>query len=147
MVDKALHGVLYEILTKASRDGLKGNQHFYVTFLTAHPDVQIPQHLKDEYPEEITVVLQHQFENLIISKDQFSVDLYFNDALENIKVPFSALISFLDPAVNWGLNFEPHLSDFSNALTPTDSKKDSTEPELKKEKKGVVVSFDQFRKK
>jgi len=147
MVDKALYGVIYDILSKTCRDGLKGNQHFYITFLTGHPDVQVPAHLREEYPEEITVVLQHQFENLMVSKTQISVDLFFDDTLETIKIPFEALISFLDPSVNWGLNFEPELSDFSKAPTLASPQKDSSVPELKKEETGTVISFDQFRKR
>ena len=147
MVDKALHCVIYEILSHVCQNGLKGHQHFYITFLTDHPGVHIPQHLKEEYPEEITVVLQHQFENLMVSKNQISVDLYFDDTLETIKVPFSSIVSFLDPSVNWGLNFEPELSDFSEVSTPTASKTEASTPELKKEEKGTVISFDKFRKR
>lgn len=146
MVDTALHGVLYDILQDVSKEGLQGNQHFYITFLTAHPDVKIPAYLKEEYPDEITIVLQHQFDNLMVSKNQFCVDLYFDDRLESIKIPFSAIISFLDPSVNWGLNFEPVLSDFSKADTPA-PKKEEKKPTLKKDKSGVVVSLDSFRKK
>ena len=146
MVDKALHGVIHDILQKAAQEGLKGEQHFYVTFLTAHPEVRVPQYLKDEYPDEITVVVQHQYENLMISKKQFVVDLYFDDKLETIKVPFSSIISFLDPSVNWGLNFEPSVADFSKTPTP-EAKEDPKKPALKKKEKGVVVSLDSFRKK
>jgi hypothetical protein len=146
MVDKALHGVIHDILMHTAHHGLKDDQHFYITFLTAHPDVKIPQYLKEDYPDEITIVLQHQFDNLMVSKKQFAVDLYFDDILESIKVPFSAVISFLDPSVNWGLNFDPEISDFSKASTP-DAHNESGDPELKKEKTGVVVSIDSFRKK
>ena len=146
MVDHALHGVLHDILLEVSHQGLRGKHHFFITFLTAHPEVKIPAYLKKEFPDEITIVLQHQFENLMVSKKMFSVDLYFNDKLENIKVPFSAILSFLDPSVNWGLNFEPELSDFSHAETPADDGQEKT-PQLKAEKKGVVISLDNFRKK
>lgn len=146
MVDKALHGVIHDILMETVQHGLKGDQHFYITFLTAHPEVKIPEYLKEDYPDEITVVLQHQFENLMVSRKQFAVDLYFDDILESIKVPFSAILSFLDPSVNWGLNFEPEVSDFSQTLTP-DAPHENNGPELKKEKAGVVVSMDSFRKK
>lgn len=146
MVDKALHGVIHEVLIQTSQHGLKGNHHFYITFLTAHPGVKIPAYLKEGYPDEITVVLQHQFENLMVSKKQFVVDLHFNNKLETITVPFDAILSFLDPSVNWGLDFEPEVSDFSKTPAAEPEKEEKT-PELKKEKKGVVVSLDSFRKK
>lgn len=149
MVDKALHGVVRDLLHKVLLSGLNGEQHFYITFLTEHPEVRVPDYLKRQYPEEITIVLQHQFENLSISKKHFTVDLYFDDKLETVTVPFSAIISFLDPAVNWGLNFEPVVQDFSKTSTP-DGKKESgadKKTQLKKEEKGVVVSLDSFRKK
>ena len=148
MVDKALHGVLHEILSQTAQNGLQGDHHFFITFLTAHPDVVLPDYLKEEYPDEITVVLQHQYENLMVSKKQFVVDLYFDDKQETIKVPFSAIISFLDPSVNWGLDFEPEVENFSKAKTPDAKENDLPQkPELQKEKKGVVISLDQFRKK
>lgn len=136
--------VAREVIEQVSKNGLKSNHHFYITFATNHPGVQVPAYLKEQYPDEITIVIQHQYENLLVSRDAFSIDLFFEDQEETVKVPFSALVSIEDPSVNWGLDFNPE-TDFSKVDVPS-SKTDNT-PQLQKEEKGIVVSLDNFRKK
>jgi hypothetical protein len=105
-VDEALRGVARRVLHDVARDGLTGNHHFYISFRTAAPGVSIPDYLRSRYPEEITIVLQHQFWGLEIEDKQFSVTVSFNKQNERLTVPFAALTAFVDPSVRFGLQFE-----------------------------------------
>lgn len=105
-VDEALRGVARRVLQDVARDGLAGNHHFYISFRTAAPGVSIPEYLRSRYPEEITIVLQHQFWGLEIEDKQFSVTVSFNKQNERLTVPFAALTAFVDPSVRFGLQFE-----------------------------------------
>ena len=106
MVEEALRGVVRKALTEAAEQGLPGAHHFYITFETDHPHVAIADHLKSRYPDEMTIVLQHQFWGLEVEESRFSVTLSFNDRHERLTVPFEAVTAFADPAVKFGLRFE-----------------------------------------
>ena len=106
MVQDALKGVVRKILTEAARDGLPGEHHFYVTFRTGAPGVRLSQRLREKHPDEMTIVLQHQYWDLIIREDDFEVTVSFNKLQERIKVPFAALSAFVDPSVRFGLQFD-----------------------------------------
>jgi hypothetical protein len=106
MVEEALRGVVRKALTEAAEQGLPGAHHFYITFETDHPHVAIADHLKSRYPEEMTIVLQHQFWGLEVEESRVSVTLSFNDRHERLTVPFEAVTAFADPAVKFGLRFE-----------------------------------------
>jgi hypothetical protein len=105
LIDTAMRAVVREALLKVKEDGLKGNHHFLVSFLTNFPGSQVPKKLLEKYPEEMTIVIQHQYEALKIDKDKFSIALSFDGTREKIIVPFDALTSFADPAVKFGLKF------------------------------------------
>jgi hypothetical protein len=106
MVQDALKGVVRKILTEAGRDGLPGEHHFYVTFRTTAPGVRVSQRLRDKHPDEMTIVLQHQFWDLNVSEHAFEVGLSFGGVPERLLVPFDALTTFFDPSVQFGLKFE-----------------------------------------
>ena len=106
MVEDALRGVVRKALAEAAEHGLPGAHHFYVTFETDHPDVEIPDHLRARYPDEMTIVLQHQFWGLEVEEERFAVTLSFNDRHERLTVPLEAVTAFADPAVKFGLRFE-----------------------------------------
>ncbi len=110
-VDEALRGVARRVLHDVARDGLAGNHHFYISFRTGAPGVSIPDYLRSRYPEEITIVLQHQFWGLEIEDKQFSVTVSFNKQNERLTVPFAALTAFVDPSVRFGLQFEEAKSE------------------------------------
>ena len=145
MVQSALKIVVKNALIQSAEHGLPGGHHFYITFQTNRPDVRLPKYLFDKHPEEITIVLQHQFWDLNIDDEGFDVALSFSDVHEKIRVPFDGLISFLDPHVKFGLQFTP------TPVTPPAS----TKPKSVKKKadtadeptKGNVVTLDAFRKK
>lgn len=155
MVEDALKGVVRAAMEKASTDGLHGNHHFYVTFLTRHQGVELPDHLLDRYPNDITIVLQHQFWDMEVGDEAFEVSLSFNKLPTRIRVPWDAITSFADPSVQFGLQFQSQggvvlAGDEGEAEAPVESDAEipvdvSEEPE--EEKAGEVVSLDAFRKK
>ena len=102
-VNEALLKVLARALKQLSNTGPVGEHHFFINIETNHPDVDIPDFLRIQYPKEITLVLQHQFEELVVDKDGFEVILAFGGKKSRLKIPFSAVISFADPSVNFGL--------------------------------------------
>ena len=106
MVEDALLSVVHRSLSYAAENGLPGEHHFYITFRTDHPGVQIPNHLRERYPGEMTIILQYQFWDLEIRDETFSVTLSFSDVPEKLTIPFEAVAAFADPSVRFGLQFD-----------------------------------------
>src|ERR1700733_16286788 len=106
MIEAALRDVVRETLISVAKNGLPGEHHFYITFLTHFPGVEIPEYLKKQYPEEMTIVLQYQFFGLKIDEDSFSVMLSFNNVKERLRIPLEAIATFADPSVNFALQFQ-----------------------------------------
>ena len=106
LVDNALRGAMREVMLRVAENGLLGSHHLYITYRTGFPGVDIPGYLRDRYPDELTIVLQHQFWGLEVTEEGFSVPLSFNKAREYVSVPFAALTRFADPGVKFGLQFE-----------------------------------------
>jgi len=106
LVDDALRSVVRSVLTQVAEKGLPGSHHFYISFRSTDPGVELPEYLRAKYPEEMTIVLQHQYWDLIIGDTSFEVTVSFNKQQERIKVPFTALSAFVDPSVRFGLQFD-----------------------------------------
>lgn len=106
MVERALRGVVREALEFVAEHGMRGNHHFYLTFRTHFPGVQIPDYLRNEYPDTMTIVLQHQYWGLDVTPEQFAVTLSFRKVHERLTVPFEAMAAFADPSVNFALQFD-----------------------------------------
>ena len=106
MVEDALRSVVRKALREAASKGLPGDHHFYITFDTTHRGAALPDWLREQYPEQMTIVLQHQYWGLEVEDDLFSVTLSFNNRQERLTVPFAAIARFTDPAVKFGLQFE-----------------------------------------
>lgn len=106
MVQDALKGVVRKILSEAGRDGLPGEHHFYITFRTTAPGVRLSQRLREKHPDEMTIVLQHQFWDLNVSDHAFEVGLSFSGVPERLLIPYDAITTFFDPSVQFGLKFE-----------------------------------------
>lgn len=106
LVDDALRGVVRRVLRMVGEKGLPGSHHFYISFRSTDPGVNLPDYLRAKYPEEMTIVLQHQYWDLIITDEFFEVTVSFNKQQERIKVPFAALSAFVDPSVRFGLQFD-----------------------------------------
>lgn len=151
MVENALRGVVRESLQEVAEfGGLPDDHHFYLTFLTTHEGVEISDALKSKYPDEMTIVLQYQFWDLIVKEDFFSVTLSFNNVSEKLRVPFTAVTGFADPSVKFGLQFHTELWDeeFEDEMDMDDDPTPPTTPKPPKKSgdQDNVVTLDQFRK-
>jgi hypothetical protein len=157
---EAMRGVLRQVLADAAKQGLPGDHHFYITFMTRADGVKISSRLMAQYPEEMTVILQHQFWDLVVTEDHFEVGLSFGGVPERLTIPFAAIRSFLDPSVQFGLQFEagdnaapanakePASPTETPAATESDSAEASADGEAEKKPEGAeVVRLDRFRKK
>lgn len=118
MVQDALKGVVRKILSEASRDGLPGEHHFYITFRTGAPGVRLSQRLREKHAEEMTIVLQHQFWDLNVSEHAFEVGLSFSGVPERLLIPYDAITTFFDPSVQFGLKFETQDTAAAEAVAP-----------------------------
>lgn len=105
MVEDAMRGVVRTALERTAAEGLPGEHHFYITFRTTDPGVQIPGHLRERYPDEMTIVLQHRFSDLEVGNDGFGVTLSFNEVPARLIVPYQAISAFADPSVRFGFTF------------------------------------------
>lgn len=106
LAQEALRGVIRKVLAEVATTGLPGNHHFFITFLTGAPGVRISSRLKEKYPEQMTVVLQHQFWDMLVTDQLFEIGLSFGDVPEKLTIPFSAIRGFYDPSVNFELEFD-----------------------------------------
>jgi uncharacterized protein len=156
LMQKSLRNLMRDVLEIVRDIGdAPGEHHFYIEFLTHAPGVSIPDHLLEEYPERMTIVLQHQFQNLVIDDDGFGVTLWFKGRETRLEIPFFAVTSFADPSVEFGLRFEPvDQDDDSDAdagdeaeAAPASDNASGTEEKPKAGDGADVVSLDAFRKK
>jgi hypothetical protein len=143
MVETALRGVMREALARAAREGLPGDHHFYIGFRTRGPGVAIPNYLLEKYPDEMTIVLQHQFRGLEVGDRAFSVNLSFSSRSERLTIPFAAVTTFADPSVNFGLQFEvPETQPAEGAAAlPAPPGPEPERPAAE------IVTLDKFRKR
>lgn len=146
MVERALRGVVRQALDEVAKDGLSDDHHFYITFLTEHVGVTLPQYLRERYPGEMTIVLQHQFYDLEVTEEKFTVMLSFNNVPERLTIPLAAITIFADPSVNFALQFQPLTEDGDDEIH-FEAEELDVDAEDKQKKKGEVVSLDSFRKK
>jgi hypothetical protein len=106
LVEDALRGVVRAALEQVAEHGLPGEHHFYITFRTTHPGVEIADRLRERYPGEMTIVLQHRYWDLEVTDERFGVTLSFNDIPERLSIPYDAVSAFADPSVRFGLQFD-----------------------------------------
>jgi hypothetical protein len=161
LAQEALRGVMRTVLTDAARKGLPGEHHFKITFTTTAPGVQLSDRMRAQYPEAMTIILQHQFWDLVVDDDGFEVGLSFGGVPERLVVPFDAITAFFDPAVQFGFQFETIDADAAGkAPAPAGSSAEESRPEplpspaAAKEPStdgqgggAEVVRLDRFRKK
>lgn len=154
MVENALRTVVREALSTAAEHGLTGDHHFYLTFRTDWPGVEVSPALRQRYPREMTIVLQHRFWDLTIEEDRFSVVLTFNEVPETLIVPYAAIAAFADPSVRFGLQFastagedeEEHAADAPAAGAEGEFEAPA-EDEPASDASEKVVTLDRFRNK
>jgi hypothetical protein len=165
LAQDALRGVVRKVLSEVARTGLPGEHHFFISFATKAPGVRISSRLLDQYPEEMTIVLQHQYWDLAVTDTAFEVGLSFNNVPERLLVPFAAIKGFADPSVQFGLQFElapeaetpkpaplpseaPATPLPAPAATAAQTSDESGGDEAEEERTAAeVVSLDAFRKK
>lgn len=142
LMHRAMRGLIQTVLEDVARDGLPGAHHFFITFDTTHPGVELADWLRERYPTEMTVVLQHWYENLVVTDEGFSITLNFGNNPEPMVIPFDALRTFVDPSVEFGLRFESQSSEDED-----DEEDEDIEVEDEPVRQDAeVVSLDQFRK-
>lgn len=161
MVQDAMRSVARSALQEIAAHGLPGDHHFYIGFRTGVPEVEMPAHLRAQYPDEMTIILQHQYWDLLVDDVGFSVGLAFGGKREQLFVPFAALTSFVDPSVEFGIQFtrpeaagEPLDSESGAAppeaapgAEPEAGKNQSAGPGDEGESGDKVIPLDRFRKK
>ena len=147
LMHRAMRSLIQDVLCDVEKNGLPGEHHFFITFDTHHPDVQIADWLVDRYPGEMTVVMQHWYENLHVTDEGFSVTLNFGDSPEPLYIPYDAIKTFVDPSVEFGLRFETQDDDDDLEDLEDIAEEDELEAEDGPERKEAdVVSLDSFRK-
>lgn len=163
LMHDAMRDLIRKVLDDVSAAGLPGEHHFFINFDTRHDGVEIADWIHDRFPEDMTIVLQHWFENLTVGDDGFSVTLNFGDAPETLFVPFDAINTFVDPSVEFGLRFEIqdehhpdlHLAgdngEVAEEAAPVadperDERTEDTDPQGDTQKEAEIVRLDSFRK-
>jgi uncharacterized protein len=139
LMHRAMRGLIQQVLTNVQDNGLPGEHHFFITFDTNHPDVALADWLHDRYPGDMTVVIQHWFDNLDVDDEGFAITLNFGDKPEPMYIPFDAIRTFVDPSVEFGLRFETVDSEEDD-----DDEDGAAEDEPSRD--AQVVSLDSFRK-
>ncbi|TKW67697.1 MAG: hypothetical protein DI616_05120 [Paracoccus denitrificans] len=145
LMHRAMQGLIAEVLQRVADNGLPGEHHFFITFDTREDGVDIADWLRERYPSEMTIVIQHWYENLIVDDDHFEVTLNFGNSPERLVIPFDAMRTFVDPSVEFGLRFETQETDDDDEDEIDEAEVAPPEEEETKGS-GEVVSLDQWRK-
>ncbi|TQS72863.1 hypothetical protein ERN12_03500 [Rhodobacteraceae bacterium] len=148
LMHRAMRSLIQDVLQDVSENGLPGAHHFFITFDSHADGVEMADWLRDRYPEEMTVVIQHWFDNLKVEDDGFGVTLNFGNNPETLYVPYDAIQTFVDPSVEFGLRFETQDMDDDDEDTgdTTDAEDEATDKAPVERKEAEVVSLDKFRK-
>ena len=147
MVEDALRGVVRQSLAQVAKSGFPADHHFYLTFRTCSPGVAMPDYLRAQYPEEMTIVLQHQFKGLEVGAEGFEVTLSFNRMQERLRIPFAALTRFVDPAAPFDLQFKGEIIAGEPRKPEGDAARPGEAAPGAAGKPGEVVTLDAFRTK
>ena len=149
LMHRAMRGLIQTVLQDVADHGLPGEHHFFITFDTQHPDADLAAWLMERYPEEMTIVIQHWYDGLQVDDDGFSITLNFGDNPESMRVPFDAILTFVDPSVEFGLRFETNAKNDGpeDDPTPPDGSEESDDgDDSGAAQDAEVVSLDRFRK-
>ncbi len=147
MVENALRSVVRDALSVAAKEGLPGAHHFYITFRTGFPGVIVPDFLRAQYPDEMTIVLEHQFWGLEVDEIGFTVTLSFKSQAQRLVIPFVAITAFADPSVSFGLEFRSDQNKPGAPPVQPAAPEAKPEPRPVADKAAEVVKLDAFRKK
>lgn len=146
LMHRAMRNLIQEVLSDVEASGLPGEHHFFITFDTHHPEVNIADWLVERYPGEMTVVMQHWYEDLHVTDKGFEVTLNFGDSPERLYIPYDAIKTFVDPSVEFGLRFETQDDSETEEEDEPEIALAEVEPEEEPKKEADVVSLDSFRR-
>jgi uncharacterized protein len=153
IIETSMRSVIYETLKKIEKTGLPGKHYFMITFMTRFPGVLMPKFLLEKFSEEMTIALQHQYKSLAVERDSFKISLSFNGKYEKLSIPYKAVTSFADPAMNFALKFNMNYRDLEDleSATSDDSNQANKNSSAEKTASNVdlsakVISIDAFRK-
>ena len=149
IIKDSLKNAIKKLLLDVSLKGLPGDHHFYISFITNFPGVKIAEWMMQDYPKEMTIVIQNWFENLHVDDKSFSIVLNFKNKPEKLNIPFESIISFSDPSVNFSLQFEGSVSQ--NLETVMDTKENNSQPQslnddLKSAQNNNIIQFEKYKK-
>jgi len=147
MMQKAMQSLMIDVLKKISKNGLPGNHHYFISFDTKFEGVVVADWIKERYPEEMTIVIQHWFDNLEVNADNFSITLNFGDNPENLTIPWNSISTFVDPSVEFGLRFEDEANEDIDAVAEIPESKMVIIEDDDENNVAEIVSLDSFRKK
>lgn len=149
LLQEALRGVVRRVLEQVSEHGLPGEHHLYIGFRTSHPGVEVPRFLRQQFPEEVTIVLQHQYWGLNVTPESFSVFLSFGGTKQRLEVPFEALTAFADPSADFGLRFDgsPEPAGEAEAETATEPAEPVEQEPAEPPPPAGVIRFDPSRRR
>jgi hypothetical protein len=147
-IEQALRHVVAQAIEHVAVQGLPGGHHFYITFRTDHPGIELPQRIRAQYPQEMTIVLQHQFWDLGFNRDTqtIQVGLSFGGVPSKLVIPLDAVVEFADPHIRYGLRFQAAETPAAEAA-PAAAAQPEQPPEAKDAEPGQVVSLDAFRRR
>ena len=145
LVQDALRDAVRRVLEQVAEHGLPGEHHLFIGFRTAYPGVEVPRFLRDQYPEEVTIILQHQFWGLEVSPEAFSLLLSFGGSRQRVMVPFAALTTFADPSVDFGLRFDARLP--GETAPAGEAAPEPPPPEKPAPRADGVIPFDPSRRR
>ena len=146
MMHRAMQGLIAEVLQRVAENGLPGEHHFFITFDTREDGVEIADWLRERYPAEMTIVIQHWYEDLRVNADGFEITLNFGNSPERLVVPFDALRTFVDPSVEFGLRFETQEADDEDEIAEIEIETEAAPEDDPPKGGGEVVSLDKWRK-
>lgn len=141
IIESSMRHVIYKILKKVEKEGLKGGHHFIISFIVKYHGVVVPKYLEDKFSEEMTIVIQHQFSSLIVNENEFKISLSFSGVIEKLTIPYLSIISFADPSINFGLKFNKKIPVYDED-GPAISADELASIDLSEK----IVSLDAFRK-
>lgn len=147
MMQKAMQSLMIDVLKKISKNGLPGNHHYFISFDTKFEGVVVADWIKERYPEEMTIVIQHWFDNLEVNADNFSITLNFGDNPENLTIPWNSISTFVDPSVEFGLRFEDEANEDIDTVEEIPESKMVIIEDDDENNVAEIVSLDSFRKK
>ncbi len=146
LMHRAMQGLIADILNRVAADGLPGEHHFFITFDTREDGVEIADWLRERYPSEMTIVIQHWYEDLRVNEDGFEITLNFGNSPERLIIPFDAMRTFVDPSVEFGLRFETQETEEGEEDDIPDAEIEDVPADDEPKGSGEVVSLDKWRK-